>query len=183
MTYPTVLNSQTLLYIATGGNGAGSWLYAMNLKTGVTHRANLGFEDIISVAASNGPNGPMTRLVATVSNPRGNLWTVPILEGPVAKESDAKRLELKSVRAVSPRYRPDYLLYLSSKGGGDGLWKFQDGASAELWKPTDGVLAAPAAVSPNGSQICVTVRKGERQHLYLMTAEGTSIRPWLNPST
>ena len=148
----------------------------MNLKTRVTHRANLGVEDFISVAASNGPNGPMTRLAATVSNPRGTLWTVPILER-VAKESDAKRLELPAVRAVSPRYGPNYLLYLSSKGGGDGLWKFQDGASTELWKPTDEVLAAPAAVSPDGSQICFTVRKGERQHLYLMTADGTGIRP------
>jgi Tol biopolymer transport system component len=118
----------------------------------------------------------MTRLVATVSNPRGTLWTVPILDH-VAKEADAKRMELPAVRAVAPRYGPNYLLYLSSKGGGDGLWKFQDGASTELWKPTDEILAAPAAVSPDGSQICFTVRKGERQHLYLMTAEGTRIRP------
>ena len=176
VTYPTVLNDQTLLYIATAENGAGSGLYAMNLKTRVTHRANLGVENFISVAASNGPNGPMTRLAATVSNPRGTLWTAPILDR-VAKESDAKRLELPAVRAVSPRYGPNYLLYLSSKGGGDGLWKFQDGASTELWKPTDEVLAAPAAVSPDGSQICFTVRKGERQHLYLMTADGTGIRP------
>jgi serine/threonine protein kinase/Tol biopolymer transport system component len=176
VSYPTALNDRTLLYIASAENGAGSWLYAMDLKTRVTHRANLGVEDFISVAASNGPNGPMTRLVATVSNPRGTLWTVPILDR-VAKESNTKPVELPAVRAVSPRYGPNYLLYLSSKDGGDGLWKFQDGASAELWKPTDEILTAPAAISPDGSQICFMVRKQQRQHLYLMTAEGTEIRP------
>jgi len=176
VTYPTALDDQTLLYIASAENGAGSWLYAMDLKTRVTHRANLGVEDFISVAASNGPNGPMTRLAATVSNPRGTLWTVPISDR-VAKESDAKPVELPAVRAVSPRYGPNYLLYLSSKDGGDGLWKFQDGASTELWKPTDEILTASAAISPDGSQICFTVRKQQRQHLYLMTAEGTGIRP------
>ena len=176
VTYPTVLDDHTLLYTATAENGDGSWLYAMDLKTRQTHRANLGVEDFISISASNGPNGPMTRLAATVSNPRGTIWTVPILDR-VVKDSEAKRLELPAVRAISPRYGPNYLLYLSSKGGADGLYKFQDGASTELWKPTDEVLAAPAAVSPDGSQICFTVRKGERQHLYLISAEGTGIRP------
>lgn len=176
VSYPTPLDERTLLYIATAENAAGSWLYAMDLKTRITHRANLGVEDFISIAASNGPNGPMTRLAATVSNPRGTLWTVPILDRTV-QEAEAKPMKLPAVRAVSPRYGPNYLLYLSSKGGGDGLWKYQDGAATELWKSTDEVLNAPAAVSPDGSRICFTVRNGPRQHLYLMTAEGTGIRP------
>jgi WD40 repeat protein len=174
--YITLLDSRTLLYIATEENGSGSWLYAMDLTTRVTHRANLGVEDIISIAASNGPNGPATRLVATVSNPRGTLWTVPIMDR-LAKDPDAQRFMLPAVRAVSPRYGPNYMLYLSSKGGGDGLWKFQDGASTELWKPADEVLTAPAAVSPDGSQICFTVRKQGRKHLYIMSSDGTGIRP------
>lgn len=70
VTYPAVLNDRTMPYIGTAENGAGSWLYAMDLKTRITHRANLGVEDFISISASSGPNGPMTRLAATVSNPR-----------------------------------------------------------------------------------------------------------------
>jgi len=174
--YPTPLDDRTLLYIATAESGEGSWLYAMDMDTRVTHRANLGVENFISIAASAGPNGPMTRLVATVANPRGTLWTVPILDR-VATEDDARRLDLPAVRAVSPRYGPNYLLYLSSKGGGDGLWKFQNGSATELWKPTDEVLTAPAAISPDGSRICFTVRKGTRQRLYVMTSDGTGIRP------
>jgi Tol biopolymer transport system component len=176
VSYPTALDDRRLLYIATAENGAGSWLYAMDLKTRITHRANLGVEDFISISVANGPNGPMTRLAATVSNPRGTLWTVPILDR-VAKEAEAKPMILPAVRAVSPRYGPNYLLYLSSKGGGDGLWKLQEGTAIELWIPTDEVLTAPPAISPDGSLICFTSRIGSRQHLYLMTAEGTGIRP------
>jgi Tol biopolymer transport system component len=173
--YPAVLDDRTLLYIASAQNGAGSWLYAMDLKTRASRRANLGVEDFISIAASNGPNGPMTRLAATVSNPRGSLWTVAISDR-IQTETDIKPMQLPAVRAISPRYGPDYLLYLSSKGQGDGLWKFQNGEAIELWRPTDEVLASPAAISPDGSRVCFTVRKGERQHLYVMTAEGTGIR-------
>jgi Tol biopolymer transport system component len=174
--YPTVLDNRTLLYIASAGDGAGSWLYAMDLQTKVTHRANLGVEDYISIAASDGPNGPMTRLAATVSNQRGTLWSVPI-SSHVAGENEARRLGLPTVRAVAPRYGPNYLLYISSKGGGDGLWKFQDGVSTELWKPAEGeVLTAPAAVSPDGTRICSAVRKGTRYQLYLMNSDGTAIR-------
>jgi Tol biopolymer transport system component/predicted Ser/Thr protein kinase len=175
VTYPTALNDRTLLYIASGGNGVASWLYAMDLKTRETRRANLGVEEFLSIAASNGPNGPMTRLAASVANPRGTLWTVPIMNR-IAREEDTTRVKLPAVRAISPRYGPNYLLYLSSKGGDDGLWKFQDGASTELWKSPEETLAAPAAVSPDGNRICFTVRKGERQHLYVMTAEGLGIR-------
>jgi len=171
-----VLNDRTLLYIASADDGTGTWLYAMDLKTRVTHRANLGVEDFISIAASNGPNGPMTRLAATVSNPGGTLWTVPI-SSEIAGESDAKHVLLPTVRAVSPRYGPDYLLYVSSKGDGDGLWKFQGGVATELWKPREGErLTAPAAISADATEICFSVRKGNRQRLYLMTADGTGLR-------
>ncbi len=176
VTYPTILDDQTLLYIASAANGAGSWLYAMDLRTRTSRRANLGVEEFISISASNGPNGPMTRLAATVSNPRGTLWTVPILDR-IAHESDTRQMKLPAVRAVSPRFGPNYLLYLSAKGGDDGLWKYQDGIATELWRSADEAPSAPVAISPDGSRICFTVRKGERQHLYLMTAEGTGIRP------
>lgn len=172
--YPTPLGDDTLLYIARD-NGTDSSLYALDLRSRTTHRANLGVESFLSIDAGDGPNGPQTRLVASVANPSGTLWTVPILDR-VAEERDAQPMALPTVRAVSPRYGPDYLLYLSSKGGGDGLWKFQNGVSTELWRPTDEVLAAPAAASPDGRSICFTVRKGDRYETYLMTADGTELR-------
>jgi Tol biopolymer transport system component len=92
-------------------------------------------------------------------------------------ENEATTVALPTVRAIAPRFAPNFLLYLSSKGGGDGLWKFQDGAATELWRPENAVLNSPAAVSPNGNMICVTVRNGEHGTLYLMTSDGTGLKP------
>ena len=172
VSYPVVLDDQRLLYVAPGLDGSGNWIYCLDLKRRQSHRVSLGVEQYLSIAASGGPNGPQTRLVATVANPRGSIWTVPLSLTQTAEERDARPMSLPSVRAVAPRFGPNYLLYLSSKGGGDGLWKLQDGAATELWKAADGVLASPAAVSPDGGSICFVIRRGARQHLYVATSDG-----------
>jgi Tol biopolymer transport system component len=69
-----------------------------------------------------------------------------------------------------------YLLFLSSRGGGDGLWKLENGAARELWKGNEGGLVAPPAISSDGSQICFSYRKQGRAGLYIMDASGASIR-------
>ncbi|MGH8247047.1 MAG: hypothetical protein ACREUU_11535, partial [Gammaproteobacteria bacterium] len=172
VSYPALIDDRTLLYIAAAADGTGFWLYAMDVKRRVTHRASLSVEQYLSVAAS----GDGRRLVATVSNPTGQLWTIPITPG-MSEETSARRFPLPTVRGVAPRFGPDYILYLSSRGGEDGLWKLKDGIATELWKASDGVVAHPPAISPDGKQICFSIRKGGRVALYLMTAEGTSIRP------
>jgi dipeptidyl aminopeptidase/acylaminoacyl peptidase len=118
----------------------------------------------------------MSRLVVSVANPRGLLWQAPILSDRVAAEKDLTRVQLPAVRAVSPRFGPGYLLYQSSKGGSDGLWKLQDREAVEIWRPSDAFLAAPAAVSPDGKRLCLTLRQGERHSLHLLSAEGTGMR-------
>jgi len=39
-----------------------------------------------------------------------------------------------NTRAFGPRIGPDYLLFLSGRGGSDGLWKLENGFARELWK-------------------------------------------------
>lgn len=172
------LSDRTLLYIAGAEDGAGTWLYAMDLKTRVTRRANLGVEAFLSIAASDSPTGARTRLVATVANPGSTLWSVPLLD-PVAAERDASRVPLPALRAVSPRFGPDYLLFQSSKGGADGLWKLQRGVATELWRPDNATITGSAAVSPDGSRISLTLRarNSDRSTLYVMAADGTGLRP------
>ncbi len=171
--YPVLLDNRRLLYTAPGADASGSWLYCLDLQSRLSHRVSLGVEQYLSIAGSSGPNGPHSRLVATVANPRGSIWTVPLSLTQTADEHDARPLPLPGLRAVAPRYGPNFLLYLSSKGGGDGLWRLQDGAATELWKGADGVIVTPAAVSPDGSKICFVIRQGIRQHLYVMTSDGT----------
>jgi Tol biopolymer transport system component len=171
--YPVVLDGETVLYTAPGADASGSWLWALDLKSRISHRATLGVEHYISLAGSAGPNGPQSRLAATVANPRGTIWTVPLSATSTMEERDAHQMALPNVRTVSPRYGPSFLLYLTSKGGGDGLWKLQDGAATELWKASEGALTSPAAVSPDGSRICFVIRRDGRQRLYVMTSDGT----------
>src|SRR5262249_53310553 len=65
----------------------------------------------------------------------------------------------------------------ASTGGTYGLWKLKDGVPTELWKPEDGAVVSAPAISPDGTQICFSVRRRSRNTLYLMTPQGTHARP------
>ena len=169
--YPALIDRRTLLYSATAEDGSGAWLYAIDVERRVPHRVSFGLEQYLSVSAS----ADGRRLVAAVANPIVNLWTVPVSDR-TAEESSAARLSLPSVRALAPVYGPDFIAYLSSRGGEDGVWKFQDGVATELWKGSEGPVIAAPAVSPDGRQICFSVRKQNRIQLYAMTSEGTNLR-------
>ena len=125
----------------------------MDVERRIPHAVSSGLEEYLSVGAS----ADGRRLVATVANPVRNLWTVPITDH-VVDESGVSRFKLPTVRAAAPRFGPDYVLYLSSKGGADGLWKLKDGSEMELWKGSDGAVPDAPAVSRDGSQICFVVR-------------------------
>ena len=168
---PAFLDSRTLIYSAAADDGSGPWLYAMDVERRVPHRVSLGVEHYLSVSATRDGR----RLAATVSNPSGNLWTVPIADR-VVGESAARRVVVPSVRAVSPRYGPDYFMYASTSSAGNGLWKYKDGVAAELWRAEDGGLPATPAVSADGARIAFTLRKNGRGVLYIMDSKGTGLR-------
>jgi Tol biopolymer transport system component len=166
--YPTPLDNRTLVYVAAREDGSGSGLYGMDVERRIPHPLASGLEEYRSVASS----ADGRRLVATVANPVHNLWTAPISDH-VVEDAGINRFSLPTVRAAAPRYGPDYLLYLSTKGGAEGLWKYKDGAEAELWKGSEGAVTVAPAVSRNGAQIALAVHGGGQAHLYLMAADGT----------
>ena len=169
--YPAFLDERTLLYTAPRPDGSGSGLYAMDVDRRIPHALSFGLEEYASVAAS----ADGRRLVVTVANPTSHLWTAPISEH-VVDDSGVSRFSLPAVRAAAPRFGPGYLLFLSSKGGANGLWKFKDGSDTELWKGAEGSVTAAPAISPDGTQICFVVRDGKQARLHIMAADGTGAR-------
>ncbi len=168
--YPVFIDGGTLLYRATDDDGAGPWLYALDVERRASHRVSLGVEQYLSIAAS----ADGRRLVATVSNPAGGLWSAPVTAGRVSEKS-TERVAVPSVAALSPRLAPGYLLYLSSKEGARGLWRFEAGKATEIWKPTAGALLVPPSISSDGSRLALAARVGGRGRMHVMNADGTAV--------
>jgi Tol biopolymer transport system component len=114
--------------------------------------------------------------VATVANPTASLWSVPILAG-LAEERDVKPFPLPTVRALAPRFGGAGLFYLSSRGTGDGLWRFQDGQAVEVWNGGQGGLFEAPAVSADGRRIAISLRRNGKRRLHVVTADGSELQP------
>ncbi|HEY5061231.1 MAG TPA: hypothetical protein VII52_06820, partial [Gemmatimonadaceae bacterium] len=135
-----------------------------------------GVEHFVSIAASAEMPGQPRRLVATVSNPSVQLWTVP-LAGGISGEESARRLALPTARSAAPRFAADAsLLYLASRGGADALWRLSAAGASELWKPAEGTPADAAGISPDGRSICLAVRRQGRSTLRCTIAGGSGVR-------
>jgi serine/threonine protein kinase len=173
--YPAWLDERTLIYSAPADNGSGQSLYVIDVERRIPHLVSSRIsEQYLSVSASS--TSPR-QVICTVANPTVNLWTAPVSDRKQT-ENDVSRSPVTNARALAPRIASGYLLFLSSRSGGDAIWKREDtGATRELWRGSDGSVIAPPAVSPDGAQICFSQWKKGRATLYLMNANGTNVRP------
>jgi Tol biopolymer transport system component len=170
--YVTPIDARTVLYVAHDQDGSGPWLWSVDVERKSPHRVSFGVEKYASVAAT--PDA--RRLVATVANPSGSLWTVPILSDRVADESDVKAHPLPTADSSAPQFRGSVLFYLSSLGAGDGVWRFESEQSTEIWKGTDGSVLAPPAVSPDGRSVAIVIRRDGKLRLHVMSSEGGQVQ-------
>jgi Tol biopolymer transport system component len=138
----------------------------------LSRRIGSGLERYTSISAS----ADGRRLAAAIANPIANLWTVPISDS-IAEERDVEPYSVPNVRALAPRFAGNKLFYLSSQGGGDGLWRLENGQAEEIWKGVQGPLFQPAAISADGRRIAVAVRKDGRQTLRVGAGDGSGMRP------
>jgi Tol biopolymer transport system component len=174
--FPTPINDRSVLYIAKDHEGSGPWLWSLDTNSRATRRVAYGTEQYLSIAAS----ADRRRLVASVANPSASLWTLPILNRP-AEDADAKPMALPTVRALAPRLAGRSLFYLSSHGTGDGLWRFEDGKSVEILKGSDEALFEPPAVSADGHQLAVVLRRNGKLRLHVLSADGGDLQSLAEP--
>jgi Tol biopolymer transport system component len=174
--FPTPIDDRNVLYIAKDHEGSGPWLWALDTNSRATRRVAYGTEQYLSIAGS----ADHRRLVASVANPSASLWTVPILDHP-AEDGDAKPMVLPTVRALAPRLAGRSLFYLSSQGSGDGLWRFEDGKAVEILKGSDEALFEPPAVSADGRQLAVILRRDGKLRLHVLSADGGDLQSLAGP--
>jgi Tol biopolymer transport system component len=170
--YLAPLGNRTVLYVARDSDGSGPWLWAFDLKRKSSRRVSVGLEQYTSVAIS----ADSRKLVATVGNPKADLWTVPILNR-IAEEGDVKPFTVPTVRALAPRLRGSSLFYLSSLGTGDGLWRYREGQAIEIWKGADGGLLEAPAVSPDEARVAIVLRRSGKRRLHILSADGAELQP------
>jgi Tol biopolymer transport system component len=169
VTFPTLLDDRTLLYLAIDADGSGPWIYALDVNRRIPHRISTGLEQYMSLSAS----GDGRRVVATVSRSAEQLWRVAITDR-VTDESHTSPISLPTGSGLSPRIGPGYIVYRAAKAGRDTLWKVASGAApTELWNGVNGRAVAGAAVAPDGQRLAFTVQAGRRTQLYLMNTDGT----------
>jgi len=170
VSHPTFRDQRTLLYLATAADGSGPWLYAMDVRRREPQRISFGVETYTSLAASLDGS----RLVATVANPKGTLWRVPLPDK--GDTAVPRRITLPTVSGRSPRFGASSLLYVSSKGGSDGIWKLADETAAELWSAPGAHVVGGPALSRDGRRIAVSIEERGRTRLLAMDEDGTDVQ-------
>ncbi|HZD47733.1 MAG TPA: hypothetical protein VE178_03225, partial [Silvibacterium sp.] len=171
VTYPVLLNRHTLMYLANDSEGAGPWLYSMDVERRTPHRLTSGLDRYTSLAAS----ADGRRLVATLASPKSTLWRLRIAESPT-EAPVAAPIPLTTGAGFSPRLGPDYLLYVSENGTDESIWKLVKGASTELWTGKEARVFGGPAISPDGEHIAFSVRQYGKSLLYVIQAEGSNAR-------
>jgi Tol biopolymer transport system component len=159
------------MYLASNSDGSGPSLYSVDVEHRIPHRLTSGLDRYTSLAAS----ADGRRLVATRASPKRTLWRLRIADA-AAAVPPAAQLSLTTSTASSPRLGPNYLLYISEKGTGEGIWKLANGASTELWSGQEARILGRPAISPDGHAVAFSVTQQGKTLLYVMKADGTNTR-------
>jgi Tol biopolymer transport system component len=172
VTHPVLLDRRTLLYLANDPDGFGPWLYGTDVERRIPHRLTSGVDRYTSLAAS----ADGRRLVATLASPKTTLWRMHIADSQ-GEVSAAARISLTTGTGFAPRLGPNYILYVSSTGMRESIWKLaNDGTATELWSGQGARVFGGPAITPDGRSVAFSVRQQGRTFLYVMQADGTNAR-------
>ncbi len=171
VTYPAFVDERTLLYLATDPDGSGPWIYAVDVDRRVPRRASFGMERYTSLSAS----GDGRRLVTTLATPKSTLWRVTIGNEP-AKQTDARAVTLTTGNGSSPRLGDGFLLYVSSMGTGDSIWKLQGDTATQLWRVAQTRVIGGPALARDGRVAFSTRRDDGPTTLWVVNSDGTDAR-------
>jgi Tol biopolymer transport system component len=172
VSHPVFLDAHTLAYLSTDSDGLGPWIYTFDLERRVSRRAVFGIDKYSSLAVS----GDGRRLVATEASPKTTLWRVPI-GSEVATPVDARPIPLTTGNGSSPRLGAGFLMYVSSKGAGDGIWKLEGERTTEIWNSPDMRVIGGPAIARDGARLAFSARRADGlTSLLVINSDGTDSR-------
>jgi len=90
--------------------------------------------------------------------------------------SAARRLSLSTGSGTSPRLGSGFLLYVSSHGGSDKIWKLLGDAAMEIWSGRDERVVGAPVLARDGGRIAFSTRRDRSASLYVANADGTNAR-------
>lgn len=163
VSHPVLLDPRTLLYLASDAPGAGPWLFSVDVERRIPHRLNFGLEQYTSLDAS----ADGTRLVATAASVHASISRLTLSADPHVAPAFSS--------GTSPRVGPDYLLYVTSNAGRQGIWTVHSGENRELWSSAQASLPAGPAIAPDGRRIAFDVVDAEKTSLFVMDSDGTHL--------
>ena len=169
--YLTPITDRTILFVAPDNDGSGPWLWALDVEAKAARRISTGLTRYLSVAVT----ADGRRLVASEAKSTAGIWSLPIAHR-IVEEREVTQVPLPTARALAPRFGGDAMFYLSSTGGGDGLWRAQGDSSAEIRMGAGGSLVEAPAVSPGGDRIAVVHRVSGKGRITIVSADGADPR-------
>jgi Tol biopolymer transport system component len=171
VSHPVFLNQRTLMYLASDPDGSGPQLYSIDVERRIPHRLTFGPDRYTSLAAT----ADGKRLVVTRASPKSTLWRLRISDSS-AELLPPDRIALTPATTFSPRLGPDYLIFVSSAGTSESIWKRANGADTELWSGDGAQIIGSPGISPDGGHIAFSVRQHSQTLLYVIQADGTNAR-------
>ena len=143
----------------------------MDVERRISHRLSSGLDRYTSLTAS----ADGRRLVVTLASPKRTLWRLRIADSPT-DVSAAARISLTTSTGFSPRWGPNYLLYVSATGTSESICKLANEAATELWTGRGARVFGGPAISPDGRNIAFSVQQNGQTLLYVMQTDGTNAR-------
>jgi len=171
LTYPVMLDGQTLLYLATDADGSGPWMFAIDVERRRPHRISSGVESYTSLSGSVDGR----RLVATIGNAHSSVWQMQLRQEQGAAVPEGGPTPL-SASGATPRLGSDFLLYTASLGGRDAIWLRSNGVSRAIWSSPSASLVGAPALAPDGRHLAFSVAENGKTGLYVMQRDGTHLR-------
>ena len=92
------------------------------------------------------------------------------------RSTSARRISLTTGSGSAPRLGAGYLLYVSSRGDSDSIWKLQGDVATELWSAPETRIVGAPALARDGWRIAFSTRRDRQTSLHVANVDGTNPR-------